>query len=308
MADGTKEMTFWEHLDELRKVLFRSAVLLAVLMAGLFSAKSFIFDRVVFAPADSSFILYRLIDKVLLLLGMEPLEKFSIKIINIDLPAQFFIHMSTTFYIALVIAVPFIVYQLWTFVAPALYPNEKRAAKKAFGFAAVLFYSGLLLGYLLIFPLTLRFLGTYQVSVSVTNDISLRSYISMFVWLILIMGLVFELPCVAALLSKFGVINRKLLKKYRRHAFTILLIVAAFITPSGDPFTLFAVGLPLYALYEISIMMCGNRPTRFDGGSYASDGPSDSPDSGSAESGNTESANEEQSCAPDDGSNSDFSI
>ncbi len=264
MSGVEKEMTFWEHLDELRKVLFRSAVLLAVLMAALFSAKSFIFDKIVFGPADSNFILYRLIDKALALMNLQPIEPFTLKIINIDLPAQFFIHVSTTFYISLVVAVPFLAYQLWTFIAPALYPNEKKSVRKAFGLSAILFYSGVLLGYFLIFPLTLRFLGTYQVSQSVSNDISLRSYISMFISLILIMGLVCELPCVAALLSKFGIINRKILKKYRRHAFTVLLIAAAFITPSGDPFTLFAVGLPLYALYEISILMCSSKPTRFD--------------------------------------------
>lgn len=271
MGEAEKEMTFWEHLDELRKVLFRSALLLVVLMVGLFFAKSFIFDKIVFGPTDSNFILYRLIDKVLVLMHMPPIEPFNVKIINIDLPAQFFIHISTTFYISLVIAVPFLAYQLWTFIAPALYPNEKRSVRKAFGLSAILFYSGVLLGYFLIFPLTLRFLGTYQVSESVSNDISLKSYISMFIWLILIMGLVCELPCVAALLSKFGIINKRLLKKYRRHAFAILLIAAAFITPSGDPFTLFAVGLPLYALYEISILMCNNKPTRFDSEDDSSD-------------------------------------
>ncbi len=249
-------MTFWEHLDELRKVLFRSAVVIAVLMAAIFMAKDFVFDTVVFAPISSDFILYRLIDKALALLNMPALPEFHLELINIDLSAQFFIHVSTTFYFALVLAVPFIIYQLWSFVSPALYENEKRAAKAAFAFSGVLFLLGVLVGYYLIFPLTLRFLGTYQVSYEVANQISLQSYISMFTWLILIMGVVFEMPSLAVILSKMGILTKSFLKKYRRHAFVVMLVVAAFITPSGDPFTLMAVGLPLYGLYELSILVC----------------------------------------------------
>jgi sec-independent protein translocase protein TatC len=141
-------------------------------------------------------------------------------------------------------------------VSPALYDNEKRAAKVAFAFAGVLFLMGVLVGYYLIFPLTLRFLGTYQVSMEVANQISLQSYISMFTWLILIMGVVFEMPSLAVILSRIGILTKSFLKKYRRHAFVVMLVLAAFITPSGDPFTLMAVGLPLYGLYELSILVC----------------------------------------------------
>ena len=210
-------MTFWEHLDELRKVLFRSAIVIVALMAGIFMAKDFVFNTVVFAPINSDFVLYRLIDKVLLMMGAPALPEFKLSLINIDLSAQFFIHISTTFYFALVLAVPFIVYQLWKFVSPALYENEKRAAKGAFAFAGVLFLLGVLVGYYLIFPLTLRFLGTYQVSYEVANQISLQSYISMFTWLILIMGVVFEMPSLAVILSKIGILTKSFLKKYRRH-------------------------------------------------------------------------------------------
>ena len=249
-------MTFWEHLDELRKVLFRSAIVIVALMAGIFMAKDFVFDKVVFAPINSDFALYKLIDKVLVMMDMPTLPEFKLSLINIDLSAQFFIHISTTFYFALVLSVPFIVYQLWKFVSPALYDNEKRAAKGAFAFAGVLFLLGVLVGYYLIFPLTLRFLGTYQVSMEVANQISLQSYISMFTWLILIMGVVFEMPSLAVILSKIGILTKSFLKKYRRHAFVVMLVLAAFITPSGDPFTLMAVGLPLYGLYELSILVC----------------------------------------------------
>ena len=123
-------------------------------------------------------------------------------------------------------------------------------------FLSVLFFIGVMVGYIFVFPLTLRFLGTYQVSEMVTNQISLQSYISMFTQLILIMGVVFEMPALALILSKIGIINKSLLKKYRKHAFTILMIAAAIITPSGDAFTLFIVGTPLYLLYEFSILIC----------------------------------------------------
>lgn len=249
-------MTFWEHLDELRKVLFRSAIFIAVLMAAIFMAKDFVFNTVVFAPIDSDFVLYRLIDKALALFKLPALPQFHLQLINIDLSAQFFIHISTTFYFALVLAVPFIVYQLWCFISPALYENERRITQVAFAFAGVLFLMGVLVGYYLIFPLTLRFLGTYQVSMEVANQISLQSYISMFTWLILIMGVVFEMPSLAVILSRIGILTKSFLKKYRRHAFVVMLVIAAFITPSGDPFTLMAVGLPLYGLYELSILVC----------------------------------------------------
>lgn len=249
-------MTFWEHLDELRKVLFRSALVMAVFMAVIFTAKDFVFNEVVFAPINNDFILYRWFDEALQYFGLPALPPFQLELINIELSAQFFIHVSTTFYFSLVLATPFILYQLWLFVKPALYDNERKAVVGAFAFAAVLFFAGVLVGYYLIFPLTLRFLGTYQVSETVANQISLQSYVSMFTWMILVMGLVFEMPSLAAILSKLGVLHKSFLKKYRRHAFVILLVIAALITPSGDPFTLMAVGLPLYALYELSIVVC----------------------------------------------------
>ena len=252
-------MTFWDHLDELRKVLYRSAIFLVVFMLVFFSLKDILFDSIIFAPTSSDFILYRGMDRVLQWLHLPALEPFSLKLINIELSAQFFIHISTSFYFGLVCATPIILYFLWGFVSPALYPNEIRAVKKAFGLSGFLFFIGVMVGYFLVFPLTLRFLGTYQVSQSVVNEISLQSYISMFVWLILIMGVVFELPCLALLLSKFGIITKNLLKKYRKHAFVVILVLAAFITPSGDPFTLFAVAMPIYFLYEISILLCSDK-------------------------------------------------
>ncbi|MFA6334279.1 MAG: twin-arginine translocase subunit TatC [Bacteroidales bacterium] len=251
-------MTFWEHLDELRKVLFRSAIFVLILMIVIFANKTFVFDKIIFAPINSDFILYKWLEKLALLLKSPSLvpAPFSLDLINIELSSQFFIHVSVSMTLAFIVSVPFILYQFWIFIKPGLYEKEKKAINRAFGFATVLFFIGVLVGYFFVFPLTVRFLGTYQVSDWVVNQISLKSYISMFTWLILIMGVVFEMPALASILSRMGIISKSFLKKYRKHAFVTLLILAAVITPTGDAFTLFVVGAPLYLLYEFSILIC----------------------------------------------------
>ncbi len=250
-------MTFWEHLDELRKVLFRSAILVVILMVIIFVNKSFVFDTIIFAPINSDFILYKWFNQLALFLHISSIapDPFSLQLINIELSSQFFTHVNVSMTLAFILSVPFILYQIWTFVRPGLYEKERASVQKAFGFAAILFFIGVLVGYFFVFPLTVRFLGTYQVSDWVVNQISLKSYISMFTWLILIMGLVFEMPALASILSRMGIISKSFLKKYRKHAFVFLIILAAVITPSGDAFTLFVVGAPLYLLYEFSIMI-----------------------------------------------------
>ncbi|MDD4670829.1 MAG: twin-arginine translocase subunit TatC, partial [Bacteroidales bacterium] len=281
-------MTFWEHLDELRKVVFRSALVIVALMVAAFFCKDYIFGFIL-APLSSDFALYQWFNYLLGLFGLGQMETFNIQMINIEMAAQFFTHLRVSFYVALIVAMPFVFYQLWTFVAPALYEKEKQAVRKSFGFAAVLFYLGLIVGYYLVFPLTVRFLGTYQVSVDVPNQISLKSYIGMFISLILIMGIVFEMPALSAVLSRFGIINKELLKKYRRHAAVILMLVAAIITPSGDAVTLFFVAVPLYCLYEVSIIVCKKKSVEEDGeggaGGYGGDGDSADGSDGSDGSG-----------------------
>ena len=238
------EMTFWEHLDELRKVIFRSFAVLIVLMVALFLCKETVFDGVVLAPLTDGFFVYRWMDEL----------------VNIDLAAQFFTHVRISFWLAVIVALPFLIYQVWLFVRPALYDREKRAAQTAFGLSSLLFYIGVGVGYVVVFPLTLRFLGTYQVSESVANQISLLSYIGMFLKLNLIMGVVFELPALALLLSRIGIINRQMLRSFRKYAIVAALAISAVITPSGDAFTMIVVALPLYLLYEVSITMCKDKP------------------------------------------------
>ncbi len=253
-----KEMSFWDHLDVLRRTLFRIAVVVVALMVVIFLNRSLVFDTLIFGPRTSGFILYQWMCSAgdwLNMPGICP-ESFSIPIININMAAQFFTHISTSFWLGLVLGFPYIIWELWRFVAPALYPNERRAVRTAFAFSSFLFFTGVVAGYIFIFPLTIRFLGTYQVSEIVTNQISLDSYIGMFVTLILTMGLVFEMPVLAHVLSRIGVINRQLLRRYRRHAIVSVCILAAIITPSADAFTMFMVAVPLYILYEFSIWLC----------------------------------------------------
>jgi len=257
-------MTFWEHLEELRGVIFRSLIAVFVLMIVVFLGKTVLFDKIIFAPISSDFFLYRWIDSLLALIGLSKLEPFSLELVNIDLAAQFFTHVKISFYVALIVAMPYIFYLLWGFIRPALYDVEKQKTKAAFAIASLLFFTGVLVGYGLIFPFTLRFLGTYQVSAAVPNQISLQSYISMFSSLILIMGVVFEMPVLAMILSKLGIINREMMQKYRKHAFVVLLIAAAVITPSGDAFTLMLVTMPLYLLYEVSIRLTQKKKIEED--------------------------------------------
>ncbi len=255
MSEELKKMGFWEHVDELRRVILRSVGAVILLAILFFLLMPHIFDSIILAPCRSDFILYRGLCQLNHTTAILPdfcNDGFEVKLINIQLASQFFIHMSTSFWLALLVAFPFVIYQVWSFVAPGLYEGEKHHASIAFLAGNLMFFLGIAVGYFMVFPLTLRFLAQYQVSELIPNQISLDSYMSNFITLNFIMGVVFELPLLSWLLSKMGLITRQFFKNYRRHAIVVLLILSAFITPSGDPFTLSVVFFPLYALYEVS--------------------------------------------------------
>ena len=249
MSVQAKEMTFWDHLEDLRKSIFRMAAALIGVTVVLFFFKDFLFDDVILAPTESDFYLYRL-------LGLD----FSLSLVNIEVSAQFMIHVKVTFVCALILAFPYLVYELWRFVAPALYERERKAVRGAFTFAGGLFYLGLAVGYAVILPLMVNFFAGYQVSPDVPNTFSLSSYISLCMSTVLTFGVVFEFPTVIAILSALGIVTRQTLKEYRRHAVCAVVILAALITPSGDPFSLMICTIPLYLLYEFSILICRNAP------------------------------------------------
>jgi sec-independent protein translocase protein TatC len=237
-------MTFWDHLDELRGVIIRALLVTAVAAAVAFCLKEPLFD-IVLAPRSGDFITYRL-------LGVEP---FEISLMNTGLTEQFMIHLKTAFYAGLLVASPYIIYLLFGFIQPALYDNERRYATTLVGSGYLMFMVGTLLNYLLIFPLTVRFLGTYQVSPDVANMLTIQSYIDTLLMMSLVMGIVFELPVVCWLLGRMGLINARMMGQWRKHAIVAILIVAAIITPTTDAFTLFVVALPIWLLYELSILI-----------------------------------------------------
>ncbi len=252
------DMSFWDHLDVLRRVIFRVVGVWIGIAIIYFIAMPFLFDNVILAPCQNDFIFYELLRKVGLYFNLNDdffTQEFKLSLININLAAPFMIHISTAFWMSVVTAVPYLFYELWLFIKPALYPKERSGVRKAILVGTVMFYIGVLLGYFMVYPLTLRFLSTYQLSPEINNVISLNSYIDNFMMLILCMGLAFELPLLTWLLSLLGLVTRSTLRTYRRHAFVAIVIVAAIITPTGDPFTLAIVALPLYMLYELSIPM-----------------------------------------------------
>ena len=261
-AKKESEMSFWEHLDVLRGVLIKIAVVVLLVAVGLFVAMPWLFDNVILAPCKGDFVLYRFFAYVTRHASFLPqfvTGDFHVELINIELASQFFIHVSTSFWMALVLCFPIVIYLFWSFVSPGLYENEKRGARRSFVFGNLMFFLGVAVGYFIVFPITLRFLANYHVSEMVPNQISLSSYIDTFLMLILVMGLIFELPLVAWLLGRIGLLKRDFFKRYRRHAIVILLIIAAVITPTGDPFTLMVVFLPIYLLYELSALLV--KPT-----------------------------------------------
>ena len=258
MAPGTESQTFWDHLEALRGVLIRVAVAVCVVGIGAFAAMPWLFDNFILAPCHPDFILYKLLAG-LNSTGILPSQlsdaTFSLEPVSLELTSQFLIHVTASCWLAMIIGFPIIIYLLWGFVSPALYDHEKRGIRKAFIAGNLMFYLGAAVGYLIVFPLALRFLATYSLSAGIHAMVSLESYMDNFFTLILAMGAVFELPLLAWLLGRMGLLTRGFFKKYRRHAIVLLLIMAALITPTGDPFTLLIVFIPLYALWEAGAML-----------------------------------------------------
>ena len=255
MSDNETKQTFWEHLDVLRGALIKIIVVAILFGVLAFCFKEILFE-IVLAPKYSDFITYDIINRISSFVG-SPANEFSIQLINTSLAQQFIIHMKTALYAGILCVSPYILYQLMRFISPALYEDEKSYVYKVVGLGYIMFIVGVLLSYFLIFPLTFRFLGTYQVSGDVTNMISLESYISTLMGMNLMMGLVFELPIICWLFAKLGFLSCEFMKKYRKHAVVLILVIAAIITPTSDVFTLSLVSFPMWLLYEISIMVVG---------------------------------------------------
>ena len=251
-ASESEKQSFWDHLDILRASLVKIAAVTAVFAVVAFFFKEALFS-VILAPKDADFITYRWLYFFSGWVTDEQAQDFYVKLINTGLAQQFMIHMKVAMCTGVLCASPYILYQLFRFVSPALYANERKYVVRVVGYGYIMFMVGVLISYFLIFPLTFRFLGTYQVSDQVENMISLQSYISTLLMMSLAMGIVFEIPILSWLFAKLGFISADFMRRYRRHAVVIILIVAAVITPTSDIFTLSLVALPMWLLYEVSI-------------------------------------------------------
>lgn len=244
MSESAENKSFWEHLDDLRGSLIKIVVAIVLFSTLAFCFKDILF-KIVLAPKDSSFFMYKLFGG----------GDFTIRLMNIGLTEQFMIHLKTAFAFGVLMASPYIIYVLFDFIRPALYEKERQHSTGIVVSSYVMFMIGVAVNYLFIFPLTVRFLGTYQVSEQVSNMLTLQSYMDTLLMMSIVFGIIFEIPIVSWLLARFGLLKAEYMTRYRRHAIVAILVIAAIITPTGDAFTLLIVSLPIWLLYELSVVI-----------------------------------------------------
>ena len=254
--DPNYDMSFLDHLEALRWHVVRSVLVICSLGLIAFVNKELIFDGIILAPKNTDFWTYRM----LCLLGQKLdidmcITQIDFSVINLDISGQFTTHMWVAFVTGCVIGFPYLVWELWRFIKPALSTREIKYSKGLVFFTSLLFIMGILFGYYIISPLSINFLGSYKVSEEISNQISMASYINIVTVMTLSCGFVFELPMIVYFLSKIGFMSPAFMRKYRKHAMVVNLIVAAVITPSPDVTSQMLVAIPLFVLYEISIFV-----------------------------------------------------
>lgn len=249
--------SFWGHVDQLRKYLFRSVIAIFVFAIFAFIYKDFIFNTIILLPSDTKFITYKAFCKIGSLFNFDGLcfQPFKLDLINTEIGGQFRYHLLISVISGIIVAFPYIAWQMWLFIKPALKEKELKSSRGIILYISSLFLFGVCFGYFLVAPLTINFLVTYELSSNIKNLISVGSYISILTILTLSMGIVFELPVLIYFLTKIGLLSSSFLIRYRRQAIVVIAILAAFITPSGDMFSLFLVGFPIWVLFEISIFV-----------------------------------------------------
>ena len=257
-GEGEGEMTFLQHLEELRWHIIRSVIAVVVGAIVAFMLKDFIFDKVILAPKNPGFITNRLLCQLadavnapVLCINQNPLSLISIK-----MSGQFTTHITISLIAGVIMAFPYIFWEFWSFFRPALYEKERKHARGAVTAASSLFIIGILFGYYIISPLSINFLSSYRVSDLVDNQINITSYIGSVTSVALSAGITFELPIVVFFLARIGIVTPEFMRKYRRHAIVVVLVLAAVITPP-DVFSLILVSIPLVLLYEVSIFIAG---------------------------------------------------
>lgn len=248
-TESSEQLTFWQHLDVLRSNIIR--ILVAFLLCSIvaFCFRNLLFS-VIIAPTEPHFPTFRILNR---LFGAD--IHSELLLINTSLAGQFLVHVRMSLVAGLLLAMPYILFELMRFISPALYESEKKVSVRVVCASYLMFMTGILIGYFLIFPFTVLFLGSYQVSATVDNLISIESYIDMMLVLLLMLGVMFQMPVISYLLARLGLLQYTWLKQYRKHAIVVVVILSAIITPSGDAFTLLITALPLYLLFELSIIV-----------------------------------------------------
>ncbi len=252
-----KEMSFLDHLEELRWHIIRSVLAVMVLATFAFLAKEFIFDQLIFGPKRADFPTYKFLCKIAQNIGFKDSFCFSelpFRIQSRTMAGQFSAHLWTSILAGFIIAFPYILYEMWRFISPGLKPKERSSSRGFIIIASILFFIGVLFGYYIVTPLSINFLGTYQVSNQVHNDFDLSSYIALVRTSVLASGIIFELPILIYILTKLELVTPEFLKKYRKFALVIVLTVSAIITPP-DIASQVIVAIPILILYEVSIFI-----------------------------------------------------
>lgn len=257
------EMSFFDHIDVLRKHLLRTLAVVTVFVCGAFYFTDFIWGTIIMGPKSPSFWTYKMMCKLVDLFPTVISKDFCItkidaKLINTEMSGQFTLQMNSCITAGLILGVPYLLFELWLFVKPALLETEKKSASGFVAFASILFFMGVLFGYYIIAPLSINFLLNFTVDTNIQNTITIDSYLSTILTLTLGSGIIFQLPVVIYILSKLGVMTPKFMRKSRRYAAVLILVVAAIVTPTADPYTMMIVALPLFLLYEFSIMISAN--------------------------------------------------
>ena len=248
------QMSFLEHLEELRWHIIRAMVAIMVFAIGAFAAKEFVWGVLILGPTEVDFWTFRQFCRIGNMVGSDAfcMESMPFIIQSRQMTGQFTMHIYSSAVIGLIAAFPYVFWEIWRFIAPGLYENERQLSRGAVFFVSLLFIIGVLFGYFIVTPISVNFLGHYQVDPSILNEFDITSYVSILITLILACGLLFQLPIVVYFLSKAGIITPELLVNYRRHAIVVILIISALVTPP-DPVTQLLVTLPLLLLYQGSI-------------------------------------------------------
>jgi sec-independent protein translocase protein TatC len=252
-----KEMSFLDHLEELRWHVVRAITAVVICMIGAFISAKWIFQNIIFAPARVDFPTFRALCRFGEWIGTDELcvQEIPFKVQSRFMTGQFTMHILASFVIGFVVAFPYVVWEIWRFIRPGLYNTERKYSRGAVASISFLFFTGVFFGYYVLAPLMISFLANYQISEMIVNEFDITSYVSTVVGVVFGCGLLFQLPVVIYFLTKIGIVTPGFLRTYRKHAIVIILIVGAIVTPSADPLSQMLISLPLYLLYEISILI-----------------------------------------------------